>query len=132
MIPSPPSPTRTSGDKKEDISIVERADSEKHGSDADDRLSVEDFGGDSSLPPPPILTPVQEKALYRKVDMRLMPILTIMYLLSLFLMQSSAACQDARAGSCTLHPVGGWTNGDSSFLRCLENPMLPHLATLSV
>ena len=82
MIPSPPSPTRTSGDKKEDISIVERADSEKHGSDADDRLSVADFGGDSSLPPPPILTPVQEKALYRKVDMRLMPILTIMYLLS--------------------------------------------------
>ena len=31
---------------------------------------------------PPILTPEQEKKLWRKVDMRILPILTIMYLCS--------------------------------------------------
>ena len=41
-----------------------------------------DFGGDSKLPPPPKLTPEQEKKLYRKVDLWLMPILTLMYLFS--------------------------------------------------
>ena len=41
-----------------------------------------DFGGDSQLPPPPKLTPEQEKRLYRKVDLWLMPILTLMYLAS--------------------------------------------------
>ena len=41
-----------------------------------------DFGGDSKLPPPPKLTPEQEKKLYRKVDLWLMPILTLMYLCS--------------------------------------------------
>lgn len=41
-----------------------------------------DFGGDSSLPPPPNLSPEEEKRLWRKVDRRLMPILAIMYLMS--------------------------------------------------
>ena len=41
-----------------------------------------DFGGDSKLPPPPKLTPEQERKLYRKVDLWLMPILTLMYLFS--------------------------------------------------
>ena len=41
-----------------------------------------DFGGDSKLPPPPKLTPEQEKKLYHKVDLWLMPILTLMYLFS--------------------------------------------------
>ena len=40
-----------------------------------------DFGGESSLPPPPILTPEDECRLYRKIDIRLMPILALMYLL---------------------------------------------------
>ncbi|KAI0649688.1 MFS general substrate transporter [Trametes meyenii] len=40
------------------------------------------YGGEDQLPPPPDLTPEQEKALYRKIDMRLMPILTLMYLCS--------------------------------------------------
>ena len=31
---------------------------------------------------PPVLTPEQEKKLWRKVDMRILPILTIMYLCS--------------------------------------------------
>lgn len=41
---------------------------------------VVDFGGESLLPPPPKLTPEQEKKLYRKIDLRLMPILSLMYL----------------------------------------------------
>ncbi|KIM80617.1 hypothetical protein PILCRDRAFT_789396 [Piloderma croceum F 1598] len=41
-----------------------------------------DFGGDSKLPPPPQLTAEQEKKLWRKIDMRLMPILSLMYLTS--------------------------------------------------
>lgn len=41
-----------------------------------------DYGGDSSLPPPPQLTLKQEKKLYRKIDLWLMPILTLMYLFS--------------------------------------------------
>ncbi|KAF8624703.1 hypothetical protein AX17_007034 [Amanita inopinata Kibby_2008] len=43
---------------------------------------VLDFGGDSTLPPPPTLTPEQERKLWRKVDLRLLPILSIMYLMS--------------------------------------------------
>ncbi|KAL0946275.1 hypothetical protein HGRIS_012527 [Hohenbuehelia grisea] len=41
-----------------------------------------DFGGESMLPPPPTLTLEQEKKLWRKIDLRLMPILTGMYLFS--------------------------------------------------
>ena len=40
------------------------------------------YGGEEALPPPPDLTPAQVKALYRKIDMKLMPILTLMYLCS--------------------------------------------------
>ena len=40
----------------------------------------DDFGGESSLPPPPILTEAQERKLYRKIDVRLMLILTLLYL----------------------------------------------------
>ncbi|KAJ3565341.1 hypothetical protein NP233_g7691 [Leucocoprinus birnbaumii] len=41
-----------------------------------------EFGGDSSLPPAPKLSPEEEGKLWRKIDIRLMPILTLMYLLS--------------------------------------------------
>lgn len=41
-----------------------------------------DFGGESTLPPPPSLSPLEEKRLYRKIDLRLMPILSLMYLCS--------------------------------------------------
>ena len=40
------------------------------------------YGGDDTLPPPPTLTPEEEKKLWRKIDMKLMPILTLMYLCS--------------------------------------------------
>jgi hypothetical protein len=41
-----------------------------------------DFGGESSLPPPPVLSHEEELKLWRKIDTRLMPILSLMYLLS--------------------------------------------------
>ncbi|KAG5642182.1 hypothetical protein DXG03_003445 [Asterophora parasitica] len=43
---------------------------------------VYDFGGESSLPPPPTLSEAEERKLYRKIDVRLMPILALLYLLS--------------------------------------------------
>lgn len=48
----------------------------------DDRSDDIDFGGESTLPPPPSLTEAQELKLWRKVDLRLMPILSLMYLFS--------------------------------------------------
>lgn len=41
-----------------------------------------DFGGASALPPPPQLTPEEERKLYRRIDWRIMPIVTLMYLFS--------------------------------------------------
>lgn len=41
-----------------------------------------DFGGELGLPEAPELTEAQEKKLWRKVDLRLMPILSLMYLMS--------------------------------------------------
>ncbi|KAF8911838.1 MFS general substrate transporter [Mucidula mucida] len=43
---------------------------------------TEDFGGESTLPPPPTLTAEEERKLWRKVDLRLMPILSLLYLFS--------------------------------------------------
>ncbi|KAF8994036.1 MFS general substrate transporter [Cyathus striatus] len=57
-----------------------------------DNDSDVDFGGESHLPPPPTLTAEQEKKLWRKIDLRLMPILTLMYLLS-FLDRGNAKLQ---------------------------------------
>ncbi|KAJ7141373.1 MFS general substrate transporter [Mycena epipterygia] len=51
-----------------------------------------DFGGESSLPPPPTLTVEEERQLWRKIDLRLMPILSLMYLLS-FLDRGNARLQ---------------------------------------
>jgi len=41
-----------------------------------------DFGGESKLPPPPSLSKEDERKLWRKIDLRLMPILCVMYLMS--------------------------------------------------
>ena len=41
-----------------------------------------DFGGESTLPPPPDLTPEQERRLWSKIDIQLLPILSLMYLMS--------------------------------------------------
>ncbi|KAH9914901.1 MFS general substrate transporter [Epithele typhae] len=56
--------------------------------DRTEKESVEDtvqhapYGGDRELPPPPTLTAEQEKKLWRKIDLQLLPILTLMYLCS--------------------------------------------------
>lgn len=41
---------------------------------------IQDLDTNDDLPPPPKLTPEEEKRLYRKIDWRLMPILIVMYL----------------------------------------------------
>jgi hypothetical protein len=61
-------------------SLREVVDEKRQASTTED--DVVDFGGELSLPPPPTLTPEQEKKLWRKVDLRLMPILSLMYLFS--------------------------------------------------
>lgn len=40
------------------------------------------FADDHALPPPPVLSEKEAALLYRKIDLRLMPMLTIMYLCS--------------------------------------------------
>jgi MFS transporter, ACS family, DAL5 transporter family protein len=57
---------------------IQRSSIEKQGStdtqlekrDTDSGDNVLDFGGDSTLPPPPKLTPEEEHKLYRKLDLR--------------------------------------------------------------
>lgn len=45
-------------------------------------IAVEVDGDGNPLPPPPELSPEQERALWRKIDLRLMPMLSVMYLMS--------------------------------------------------
>ncbi|TCD71732.1 hypothetical protein EIP91_005498 [Steccherinum ochraceum] len=61
---------------------IEKRPSSERVEDVSEKTSRLDFGGDSSLPPPPTLTPEEEARVWRKVDMKLMPILTLMYLAS--------------------------------------------------
>ena len=71
-------------------SILEMSDKEKRRvmietlvkSAIDSDGPVPDFAGDSTLPPPPILSPEQERKLWRKIDVRLLPMLGLMYFLS--------------------------------------------------
>jgi len=58
--------------------------SEKAGNAADTTFAEVEFVPNmlKDAPPPLVLTPEQDRALYRKIDMRLMPILSLMYLLS--------------------------------------------------
>ncbi|CAL1714050.1 unnamed protein product [Somion occarium] len=69
-------------EKKSEGSSSDHASIEKSSAQRIEVADVYDFGGDTTLPPPPKLTPEQEKKLWRKIDMRLMPILTLMYLFS--------------------------------------------------
>lgn len=52
-----------------------------HGGSTVDKVTDEEAYGDDALAPP-ALTPEQEKQLWRKLDLRLMPILSVMYLLA--------------------------------------------------
>ncbi|EKM57338.1 uncharacterized protein PHACADRAFT_160834 [Phanerochaete carnosa HHB-10118-sp] len=68
-----------------------------------------EFGGDNKLPPPPKLTPEQEAKLYRKVDLWLMPILTIMYLFS-FLDRGNIGNAKLQGLTSQLHLTGNKYN----------------------
>lgn len=75
-MPKAESDSGSSGvEKNINETIVERSSDEK-------MKEVYDFGGDTTLPAPPKLTPEQERRLWRKIDLWLMPILTLMYLCS--------------------------------------------------
>ncbi|KAJ7497700.1 MFS general substrate transporter [Mycena latifolia] len=65
-----PSLEKASDSQLEDVKVKTSADEDL------------DFAGDSALPPPPTLSAEEERKLWWKVDMRLMPILSLMYLLS--------------------------------------------------
>jgi len=72
------------GEKSENKSSLEKV-SDSQLADVKLKASSEDdldFGGDSTLPPPPTLSDEEERKLWRKIDFRLMPILTLMYLCS--------------------------------------------------
>lgn len=68
-----------------------------------------DFGGESTLPPPPTLTPEQEKRLWRKIDVRLMPILALLYLFS-FLDRGNIGNAKLQGLVTELHLVGNQYN----------------------
>ncbi len=64
------------------------ATSEKHRADASEDADVSlgpdtvIYGGEDKLPPPPDLTAGEERRLWRKIDMRFMPTMTMLYLVS--------------------------------------------------
>ncbi|TFK31526.1 MFS general substrate transporter [Crucibulum laeve] len=74
-----------------------------------DSQSDIDFGGESSLPPPPNLTPEEEKRLWRKIDLRIMPILTLMYLCS-FLDRGNIGNAKLQGLTSQLHLTGNQYN----------------------
>ncbi len=45
-------------------------------------VKTDDLGGASALTDPPTLTPEEENRLWRKLDLRLLPILSLLYLFS--------------------------------------------------
>lgn len=98
--------TSSSSIEKNDITVVEDPSQKREDSD---RVSVLDFGGDTSLPPPPNLSPEEEKRLFRKIDLRLMPILSLMYLLS-FLDRGNIGNARLQGLEKQLHLVGNQYN----------------------
>lgn len=65
--------------KSSSLSLRDEVQEKQHTSTNEEAIN---FGGELNLPPPPTLTPEQEKKLWREVDLKLMPILTLMYLFS--------------------------------------------------
>ncbi|KZT26010.1 MFS general substrate transporter [Neolentinus lepideus HHB14362 ss-1] len=84
-------------DEKPTVEIIETA------------LEKRDYAGDSTLPSPPVLTEEEEKRLWRKVDLRLMPILSIMYLFS-FLDRGNIGNAKLQGLVSQLHLVGNEYN----------------------
>ena len=67
---------KASLEKNPSVSVAEEASAKER------EVAQIAYGGEETLPPPPTLNADEERRLWRKVDMRLMPILTIMYLCS--------------------------------------------------
>ena len=66
-----------SGEEEKDIIAIDNVQTV-----LDNSVLVPDFAGDSTLPPPPNLKPEQERRLWRKIDFRLIPMLSAMYLMA--------------------------------------------------
>jgi len=93
---------------------MESTSSEKHDASISEKgfheeVEAVDFGGDSTLPPPPQLTAEEERRLWRKVDLRLLPILTVMYLCS-FLDRGNIGNAKLAGLVSQLHLVGNQYN----------------------
>ncbi|KXN86764.1 hypothetical protein AN958_09624 [Leucoagaricus sp. SymC.cos] len=76
----------------ETLPSEKQTDSRIETASSDSKFDQINFGGESSLPPPPRLSEEEEGKLWRKIDRRLMPILAVMYLLS-FLDRGNARLQ---------------------------------------
>ena len=62
--------------------VMEKRDSESSVCAHEKAAFASELHSVPDLPPPPLLTKMQEKTLYRKVDLHLIPILALMYLMS--------------------------------------------------
>lgn len=83
---------------------------------------VPPYGGDGTLPAPPVLTPQEEARLWRKIDLRIMPILTMMYLFS-FVDRGNIGASSHLPGTVTC-----WDNADLHRIRKREAPRTHHTA----
>ncbi|KAJ4484472.1 hypothetical protein C8R41DRAFT_921734 [Lentinula lateritia] len=63
-------------------SLTSSLQNEKASGEHLENASEYDFGGESQLLRPPVLSEEDERKLWRKIDLRLMPILCVMYLMS--------------------------------------------------
>jgi hypothetical protein len=65
--------TKTSLEKAETKTSLEKASDSQLAAQSTVDSEHFDFGGESTLPPPPTLTAEEERKLWQKIDLRLMP-----------------------------------------------------------
>ncbi|KAJ7873807.1 MFS general substrate transporter [Mycena olivaceomarginata] len=82
----------STGEKAETKTSLEKASDSQLAAQSTVDSEHFDFGGESTLPPPPTLTAEEERKLWQKIDLRLMPILSLLYLSS-FLDRGNARLQ---------------------------------------
>ena len=73
---------------------------EQHSPSLDVKDRTLAYGGDDMLPPPPGLTEEEERRLWRRVDLHIMPYITLMYLCSF--------ADRSNIGSCTRYLGEQW------------------------
>ena len=81
------SPADTQGKYDAEISMVER-----HSPSLSMKEKTLAYGGDDALPSPPVLTEEEERRLWRRVDLHIMPYITLMYLCSFVDRSNIGAC----------------------------------------